>query len=67
MKRYLFTWECGAGLGHLARYKPLIELLLERGHEVTFACKSLQNAQRIYGQLSVNLIQAPIHQRNRPR
>ena len=25
MKRYLFTRECGAGLGHLARYQQLIE------------------------------------------
>jgi len=63
MKRYLFTWECGAGLGHLARYQQLIGLLLERGHEVMFASRNLQSAKRVYGDAAVTLVQAPIHQR----
>jgi len=63
MKRYLFAWECGAGLGHLARYQGLIQLLLERGHEVMFASRNLECAQRVYGHLPVRLIQAPLHQR----
>lgn len=63
MKRYLFTWECGAGLGHLARYQQLIEALLERGHEVLFASRNLDSAERVYGHLPVKLTQAPVHQR----
>ncbi|MCZ6459270.1 MAG: hypothetical protein O6766_07905 [Gammaproteobacteria bacterium] len=63
MNRYLFTWECGAGLGHLARYRQLIALLLERGHEVMFASRNLEAARTVYGEMPVKLVQAPIHQR----
>ncbi|MCZ6709848.1 MAG: hypothetical protein O7B25_05760 [Gammaproteobacteria bacterium] len=62
MKRYLFSWECGAGLGHLAPYLKLIEVLLERGHEVMFACRNLVRAEGLYGHLPVKLIQSPRHQ-----
>ena len=63
MNRYLFTWECGAGLGHLTRYRQLIALLLERGYEVMFASKNLEAARTVYGEMPVKLVQAPIHQR----
>ena len=63
MKRYLFTWECGDGIGHLARYQQLIELLLDRGDDVMFASKNLHSAKRVYGQLPVKLVQAPRHHR----
>lgn len=62
MKRYLFSWECGAGFGHLAPYLKLIELLLERGHEVMFACRNLVRAEGLFGHLPVKLIQSPRHQ-----
>ncbi|MFP6836105.1 MAG: hypothetical protein VB948_08350 [Pseudomonadales bacterium] len=43
-------------------YLKLIELLLERGHEVMFACRNLVRAEGLFGHLPVKLIQSPRHQ-----
>ncbi len=35
MAKYLFTWEFGAGLGHLRRFLPIARELRAAGHEIT--------------------------------
>jgi hypothetical protein len=41
---FLFTWELGAGLGHLARLRPVAAALLGRGHRISFALRRIGGA-----------------------
>ena len=40
MSRILLAWELGAASGHLARLRPIVEVLLERGHQVALAAQN---------------------------
>ena len=42
--RLLFGWEFGAGLGHMTRFKPIGDRLVELGAEVTLALQDLAKA-----------------------
>ena len=59
MATILFAWECGAGIGHMKPYQRLIEKLLEKDHKIAFAARNLGNAQRVFSDLPVSLLQAP--------
>ncbi len=59
MSAVLFTWELGAGLGHIGRLRPLALSLAERGHDVYFAMRDLKFAQEVFGGTSVVCLQAP--------
>lgn len=64
MARILFTWELGAGIGHIVRHRPLMKGLLDAGHEIWFAMRSLQHAEMILGDLNIKFLQAPTNRHN---
>ncbi len=50
MAKFLFTWELGSGLGHLATLQPIVMGLAGRKHEVDLAlCKVDQAAEYFPG------------------
>lgn len=59
MAHILFTWEMGEGSGHIAPYLTLIKELEGRGHRITFSCKFLSRAFRLFEGTNVCYIQSP--------
>lgn len=59
-KRILFAWELGGNLGHIAKYLPLLRVLHQRGHDVLFASKDVELAERLLRNEGIPHIQAPI-------
>lgn len=59
MKKVLFTWELGGGLGHIIHIKRLAEQYLAMGHEVYVALKELTHAGNFFSNMNVKLLQAP--------
>ena len=59
MANILITWEIGEGSGHIAPYLNLIKELENRGHEITFACKYVSRAFRLFEGTRVRYLQAP--------
>lgn len=57
MKKILFTWELGAGLGHVQPIKQRCELLRE--HALYTAVQNLSSAETVFGNTPVTLLQAP--------
>jgi UDP:flavonoid glycosyltransferase YjiC (YdhE family) len=45
MAKFLFTWELGSGLGHLANLQPIVNGLSGRGHEVELALCNLDRCE----------------------
>jgi len=39
MARFLYAWELGSNLGHLATFEPVAQQLRQDGHHVTFAVR----------------------------
>lgn len=60
MATILFTWELGAGFGHLNRHIRTIQALIAEGHEIFFAARDPGNAERVLGKEKVKLLQAPL-------
>jgi hypothetical protein len=58
MPTILFTWELGAGLGHLMRLAPLAHALVARGFRVYAALRDLNMAAGIFDP-AVMLLPAP--------
>lgn len=50
MAKIAIAWELGGGLGHLVRYRSLVDLLLEAGHSVSFLVRDVGKAQSIFRQ-----------------
>ena len=59
MSVILYTWELGGGLGHLAQFLPVAEMLVKRGHTVHLAVKDIGTAARLFQHLDVHYHQAP--------
>lgn len=59
MSKILFTWELGEGTGHIMPYVELISRLIEQGHHVHFALRSLHKVYDIFHDSSVIWHQAP--------
>ena len=59
MSRILFTWELGAGLGHLANIVPVANRLMEMGHEVHLALRDLSRIHSMLPHGRAHLWQAP--------
>ena len=57
MKKILFTWELGAGLGHIQPIKQRCELLPQ--YALYAALQNLRTAQAVLAGTSVTLLQAP--------
>lgn len=62
MARVLFTWELGAGYGHLLRLLPLAIELKERGHEAVFILRHLERVENYFGCHGFEAYQAPLWQ-----
>lgn len=66
MKRFLFAWELGGGLGHSIPLSQLARPLLDAGHEVHVALRDLSTSLAAFGPLATHprlrLWQAPIWQ-----
>jgi UDP:flavonoid glycosyltransferase YjiC (YdhE family) len=56
----LFAWELGGGFGHLGPFRPVAEILLARGHELTVAAREVQNAHVVFGSMPIRIVQAPL-------
>lgn len=62
MSRILFTWELGAGMGHLATIRSIAVPLISAGHQVCVALRDLGRAHQFFGDLPVHFHQAPFFQ-----
>ena len=60
MKRIVFAWEFGSGLGHIQRILPLARKMQERGHEVICVMKHVIDAGKILSSHNIKIIQAPL-------
>jgi hypothetical protein len=60
MATVLLTWELGIGLGHLVNLLPLARDLSQRGHRVVAVLKNLLPAEKVFGDINVEYLQAPI-------
>ena len=58
--RILFTWELGAGLGHLTREAPVALALQRRGHQVLFAVRETRSAAAVLARDGLAYVQAPV-------
>ena len=59
MKKILFTWELGGGLGHIIPMRTLAKQFLSMGHEVSIAMMDLTHAASVFSGLKVRFLQAP--------
>ena len=62
MKRILYAWELGGGLGHVSRFLPLARVLQERGCDITWALADLAPARTLLKGAAATLLQAPAFQ-----
>lgn len=58
--KIVFTWEWGAGWGHLRRFRPLAQRLVDAGHELVTVTRDLVRTQACLGDLAVQCLQSPI-------
>lgn len=59
MANILFTWELGAGSGHVAPYTNLVNLLEKQGHKVYYILKYLNQSELFFKGTQVTYFQAP--------
>ncbi|QKQ26057.1 hypothetical protein [Candidatus Reidiella endopervernicosa] len=59
MSVVLFTWELGAGMGHVMPYINAAKRLVDNGHDVVFAMRELSRAERLFEGTGIRYIQAP--------
>ena len=60
MAKFLLAWELGRGSGHLVRMLPIIDELLQRGHQVYAAVKDIARAKEILPVGKIDLTRAPV-------
>ncbi len=60
MAKFLYVWELGAGLGHLSPMSPIFQRLLDAGHEIHVAIRSLEKAHLAFQNFPIVYWQAPI-------
>ncbi len=56
---FLYAWELGENLGHVATFPPIAKRLLADGHRVTIAARETATVTTFTSQLSAQLLQAP--------
>ncbi|MDB5803827.1 MAG: hypothetical protein JWN73_1149 [Betaproteobacteria bacterium] len=59
LKRILYAWELGGGLGHVSRFLPLARALQERDCEVIWALSDTGAAATLRKETSAAVLQAP--------
>ncbi|PQO40121.1 hypothetical protein C5Y96_01945 [Blastopirellula marina] len=60
MAHIVFGWELGGGYGHLGPFRPVAERLMASGHRITLIVKDLARAGAAFGDLDIQLYQAPV-------
>ena len=55
MAKYLFCWELGQGLGHLVRYRALVDKLIAEGHEVHYLARDERRVRLVNPQKSLQV------------
>ena len=55
MAKYLFCWELGQGLGHLVRYRALIDKLIAEGHDVHYLARDERRVRLVNPQKSLQV------------
>ena len=58
-KHIVFAWELGAGYGHVAGMRPLIEGFLKSDYQVSIVARYLHSATNVLGDLDCTIFQAP--------
>ena len=61
MPTVLFTWELGAGFGHLMPYHALAKSLHDDGFTVVFAVSDVERAKNVFSGSNVIVTQAPVN------
>lgn len=59
MANIVFAWELGGGLGHLVRYRLLIERLCGAGHRVSFIARDVARARQVFAGRALHHVEAP--------
>lgn len=59
MKRVLYAWEMGAGLGHVAAFLPIASALREQGCEIVCAVRDTGTAAPLLSTRRIPWLQAP--------
>lgn len=62
MSCILCCWEIGAGFGHLFRFFPLVEEMVQYGHEVVVVSTDLPHARVVFEPLDISTFPAPANQ-----
>jgi glycosyl transferase family 28 len=62
-RHFLFVWELGSDLGHFTTLIPVMSVLLERGHKVSFITRNIEDAANIGLSEDIALYQAPLWHR----
>lgn len=60
MAHLVLGWELGNGMGHIMPLRMMAEVLLQRGHKLSFVVRDVSAAQRALQGLPVSWVQAPI-------
>lgn len=67
MARILFTWELGGGAGHVLPYRPVIEELVRRGHQLTFSARQPDRVLELLAGIPLHVVPAPAIQMDKRR
>ncbi len=59
MAKIVIAWELGGGQGHIAQLKPVVEQLLQQGHEVTIIAKDSERVQQNFDGMVEQVIPSP--------
>jgi len=59
IKKVLFTWELGAGLGHLSPIYSVAKKFHSKGYEIWIASQFLDNVHSVFTDIPVHVIQGP--------
>ena len=60
MATCIVTWELGEGMGHLTVFRPIVERLLEHGHEVVAVVRDVIRVRGALRRSEVRYFQAPV-------
>lgn len=64
-RKVVFTWEWGAGNGHLRRFLPIAVALQDQGHEVVVVARDLPRAQAMFSETKIQVLPTPTLPLNR--
>lgn len=66
MSKISFCWELGGGYGHLASFKPLADILVDRGHQVSAFLRDTQHASKFFDKNKLAFSSAPHYELKKP-